>query len=159
MGLAKELRKRREVKVREVVVPEWGDDSGAFKLYCRPITCYDMNQLQKKHPNFLTNTTIAAMVDLIVMKAEDKSGENIVFPNGEFPKDRFLILKPSNSHETHFLSVLLGIEGSLSKHEWRFLGYYLKIVVGVMPEKLHVVPGCDDSVFVFELENCRWRKT
>jgi hypothetical protein len=77
MGLAKELRKRREVKAREVVVPEWGDDSGAFVLYCRPITCNDMNQLQKKHPNFLNNTTIAAMVDLIIMKAEDQSGDRL----------------------------------------------------------------------------------
>lgn len=77
MGLAKELRKRREVKVREVVVPEWGDDSGAFKLYSRPITCYDLNLLQKKHPSFLTNTTIAAMVDLIIMKAEDEGGEKL----------------------------------------------------------------------------------
>lgn len=77
MGLAKELRTRREVKAREVEVPEWGDDSGSFKLYCRPVTCYDMNQLQKKHPNFLNNTTIAAMVDLIIMKAEDQSGERL----------------------------------------------------------------------------------
>ena len=36
-----------------------------------------MNQLQKKHPNFLTNTTIAAMVDLIVMKSEDQSGNRL----------------------------------------------------------------------------------
>lgn len=77
MGLAKELRTRREVKVREVEVPQWGDDSGAFKLYCKPITCYDLNLLQKKHPDFLTNTTIAAMVDLIIMKAEDQSGEKL----------------------------------------------------------------------------------
>ena len=77
MGLAKELRTRREVKVREVDVPEWGDDSGAFKLYCRPVTCYDMNQLQKKHPNFLNNTTVGAMVDLIVMKAEDEGGSKL----------------------------------------------------------------------------------
>ena len=77
MGLAKELRKRREVKAREVVVPAWGDDSGAFVLYCRPINCNDMNQLQKKHPNFLSNTTIAAMVDLIIMKAEDQSGDRL----------------------------------------------------------------------------------
>ena len=77
MGLAKELRKRRNVKIREVEVPEWGDESGAFKLYCRPISCYDLNILQKKHPNFLTNTTIAAMIDLIIMKAEDQSGDRL----------------------------------------------------------------------------------
>ncbi len=77
MGLAKELRSRRKVDAREVEVPAWGDDSGAFKLYCRPITCNDLNRLQKKHPNFLNNTTIAAMVDLIIMKAEDQSGERL----------------------------------------------------------------------------------
>ena len=39
MGLAKELRSRRKQEAREVSVPEWGDESGAFKLYCRSITC------------------------------------------------------------------------------------------------------------------------
>ena len=75
MGMAKQLRERREVKTREVVVPEWGDETGDFKLYCKPITCFDLNQLQKKHPDFLTNTTISAMVDLIIMKALD---DNVV---------------------------------------------------------------------------------
>lgn len=82
MGLAKELRSRRNINTREVLVPEWGDESGAFKLYCRPITCYDLDQLQKKHPNFLSNTTIGAMVDLIVMKALDESG-NKIFTSAE----------------------------------------------------------------------------
>jgi hypothetical protein len=77
MGLAKELRNRRKVDAKEVIVPAWGDDSGAFKMYCRPITCYDLDVLQKKHPNFLNNTTIGAMVDLICMKATDESGEKL----------------------------------------------------------------------------------
>ena len=77
MGLAKELRSRRKLQAREVVVPAWGDESGAFKLYCRSITCYDLDQLQKKHPNFLSNTTIGAMVDLICMKAEDEGGSKL----------------------------------------------------------------------------------
>ena len=77
MGLAKELRGRRKLSAREVLVPEWGDESGAFKLYCRSITCYDLDQLQKKHPNFLNNMTISAMVDLICMKAEDESGTKL----------------------------------------------------------------------------------
>ncbi len=77
MGLAKELRSRRKIQAREVVVPAWGDESGAFKLYCRAITCYDLDQLQKKHPDFLNNTTIGAMVDLICMKAEDEGGNKL----------------------------------------------------------------------------------
>jgi hypothetical protein len=82
MGLARELRNRREAKTREVLVPAWGDESGDFKLYCRAITCYDLDQLQKKHPNFLNNTTVGAMVDLICMKAEDEGG-NKLFPTAE----------------------------------------------------------------------------
>tara|TARA_R110000751_G_scaffold291561_3_gene398538 strand:- start:362 stop:709 length:348 start_codon:yes stop_codon:yes gene_type:complete len=77
MGLAKDLRGRRTVEAREVLVPAWGDESGAFKLYCRSITCYDLDVLQKKHPNFLQNTTIGAMVDLIVMKAMDENDQKL----------------------------------------------------------------------------------
>jgi hypothetical protein len=82
MGLARELRNRRKVEAREVLVPAWGNESGAFKLYCRAITCYDLDVLQKKHPNFLSNTTIGAMVDLICMKAEDEGG-NKIFTSAE----------------------------------------------------------------------------
>ena len=82
MGLAKELRGRRKLEAREVLVPAWADESGAFKLYSRSITCYDLDQLQKKHPNFLNNTTIGAMVDLICMKAEDEGG-NKLFKSAE----------------------------------------------------------------------------
>lgn len=82
MGLAKELRGRRTLEAREVLVPAWGDETGAFKLYCRSITCYDLDVLQKKHPNFLQNTTIGAMVDLIVMKAIDENDQKL-FNSGE----------------------------------------------------------------------------
>jgi len=51
-------------------------------LYCTAITCYDLDQLQKKHPNFLNNTTIGAMVDLICMKAQDEGG-NKLFASAE----------------------------------------------------------------------------
>lgn len=78
MGLARQLRDRRTVSAREVIVEAWADENGEpFKLWSRPLTCYDLNVLQKKHPNFLTNTSIAAMVDLIVMKALDESGDRI----------------------------------------------------------------------------------
>tara|TARA_R110001632_G_scaffold133297_1_gene247826 strand:- start:1835 stop:2182 length:348 start_codon:yes stop_codon:yes gene_type:complete len=82
MGLAKELRSRRKLQARVVLVPEWGDDSGPFKLFSRSITCYDLDKLQKKHPDFLSNTTIGAMVDLICMKAEDEGG-NKLFASAE----------------------------------------------------------------------------
>ena len=77
MGLAKELRNRRKQARRKIEVAEWGDDDGAFTLYCRPITCYDLNELQRKHPTVLQNPSIASMVDLIVMKAEGQDGEKL----------------------------------------------------------------------------------
>ena len=89
MGLAKELRQRREVRVREVTVPAWGDKDGDFKLYCKPITCRDLDILQKKHPKFLENTTISGMVDLIVLKALDESGSKL-FKAGD---DAFELMK------------------------------------------------------------------
>ena len=83
MGLAKELRNRRKAIKREVLVPAWSDEKGKpFKLFCGAITCYDLNELQKKHPDFLENTTIGAMVDLIVMKAQSEDGEKL-FTSGE----------------------------------------------------------------------------
>lgn len=78
MGLAKELRNRRQLSARKIEVEAWADPDGQpFAMYCFPITCYDINQLQKKHPKFMENTTMAAMIDLIVMKASDESGARL----------------------------------------------------------------------------------
>lgn len=78
MGLAKELRGRRKIERREISVPAWADKSGEpFKVYCRPITCYDLNEIQKRHPKVLEAPTVASMVDLIIMKAEDEGGDKL----------------------------------------------------------------------------------
>jgi len=77
VGVAKGIRARRSQSRRKIEVEEWADDDGAFALYCRPITCYDLNELQRKHPQVLQNPSIASMVDLIVMKAESKDGEKL----------------------------------------------------------------------------------
>jgi len=77
MGLAKELRARRKGSRRKISVAEWGDDEGPFVLYCRPLTCFDLNELQKRHPQVMQNPSVGAMVDLIVMKAESKDGEKL----------------------------------------------------------------------------------
>ena len=78
MGLAKELRERREVQTRTVTVEAWADKDGkAFEMFCRPITCYDINVLQKKHPKIMENPTVGSMVDLIILKSEDASGDKL----------------------------------------------------------------------------------
>ena len=83
MGLAKELRARRKGSRRKISVAEWGDGDGDFVLYCRPLTCYDLNELQKRHPQVMQNPSIAAMVDLILMKAEFTSAEDRMDLMGE----------------------------------------------------------------------------
>jgi hypothetical protein len=113
MGLAKELRSRRKLSAREVLVPEWGDDSGAFKLYCRSITCYDLDQLQKKHPNFLNNMTISAMVDLICMKAEDESGTKL-FASAE---DRLDLMGEETSVISEIANQMFAEIESAEEHE------------------------------------------
>merc|ERR1719512_148516 len=48
---------------------------------------------------------------------------------------------------SHLLPVGLGVEGSLSQEDGVLLGGNTKLVVeGVMPDLLHVIPVCHDSV-------------
>lgn len=53
-------------------------------MWARPLTAYDMDQLQKKHPDIINTQKIGAIVDLIVLKAEDENGDRL-FP---LPEDR-----------------------------------------------------------------------
>ena len=80
MGLARELRNRREIENRIIEVPAWGEKGKPFVMYCGTLSCYDLDKLQKKHPKFLENTTIGAMVDLIIMKAVDEAGDLLFKP-------------------------------------------------------------------------------
>ena len=78
MGLAKELRNRRTVERRKISVSAWGVSAEEpFEMYCRLITCFDLNELQRRHPKVLEAPTVASMVDLIVMKAEDEGGDKL----------------------------------------------------------------------------------
>ena len=78
MGLAKELRNRRNVTSRKIEVQGWADENGKpFVMFAKPITCYDINELQKKHKTILEAPTVAAMVDMIVLKAEDEGGDKL----------------------------------------------------------------------------------
>merc|ERR1712027_304032 len=53
----------------------------------------------------------------------------------------------------HLLTVSLGVEGSLSKKNWMFLGGNTELIVeGVVPDLLHVIPVGDDTVLNGVLE-------
>tara|TARA_R100001460_G_scaffold53572_1_gene92664 strand:+ start:120 stop:467 length:348 start_codon:yes stop_codon:yes gene_type:complete len=104
MGLAKELRARRKQSRRKISVSEWADDDGPFSLYCRPLTCYDLNELQKRHPQVMQNPSIAAMVDLIVMKAESKDGDKL-FSSAE---DKIDLMGEETTVVSHIANEMFG---------------------------------------------------
>jgi len=76
MGLGERIAAKRQAARRVIEVVEWGDDS-ALQMWVSPLTCADVDKLQRKHKDFLQNMSIAAMVDLIIQKAEDKEGEKL----------------------------------------------------------------------------------
>ena len=77
MGLGERIAAKRQAARRVIEVPEWGEDDTPLQIYVGPLTCADLDKLQRKHKDFLQNMTIAAMVDLVIQKAEDKQGEKL----------------------------------------------------------------------------------
>lgn len=67
--------KRAERERKHVDVEEWGDDGNAARLYFTDVTARDIEKVQRKHPNFLANTTMPAMVDTLIIKCEDENGD------------------------------------------------------------------------------------
>lgn len=78
MSLAKRIADRQRASRKVIEVKEWGeDDSSPLIIHCGPLLAIEMEKIQRKHPNFFQSATIAGMVDLIIMKAEDKDGEKL----------------------------------------------------------------------------------
>ena len=77
MSLAQRIAARQAAARKTIEVAEWGDDGEPMIVHCGPLLAIEMEKIQRKHPNFFQAATIAGMVDLIIMKAEDKTGEKI----------------------------------------------------------------------------------
>jgi|DEB0MinimDraft_6_1074348.scaffolds.fasta_scaffold01199_6 hypothetical protein len=79
MSLGKEIldrvNNRRQRNVIEV--PEWGEDDAPLLVYVSPLTIGDIDKLQRKHKNFLVDMQVSGMVDMIIMKAENKDGDKL----------------------------------------------------------------------------------
>jgi hypothetical protein len=76
MSIAKRIAERTSNK-RHIDVAEWGDDGKPEKVYYGPLLAGELNRIQRKHPNFLSSTSFDAMVDLIILKAENGQGEKL----------------------------------------------------------------------------------
>lgn len=76
MSIAKRIAAKRAEKAREVVeVPEWGEEGEPLRLFFTSVTARDIEKVQRKHPKFLSDVTMAGMVDMIIEKCEDDKGE------------------------------------------------------------------------------------
>lgn len=74
MRLAERIASNRTKDRRRIIIDAWGEDGNPATIYVSPLTAGDIDKLQRRHKDFLTNMTIAGMVDLIVMKAEMEDG-------------------------------------------------------------------------------------
>ena len=55
--------------------PSLGEGDNPLRLYFTSVTARDIEKLQRKHPNFLSTPTMAAMVDTLIIKCEDEGSE------------------------------------------------------------------------------------
>lgn len=76
MSIAKRIAERTSAK-RHIDVAEWGDEGKPEKVYYGPLLAGELNRIQRKHPNFLSSASLEAMVDLIILKAENGQGEKL----------------------------------------------------------------------------------
>lgn len=75
MSIASRIAAKRAERDRSFVeVDEWGDDI-PLKLYFTDMTARDIERIQRKHKDFLSNPTLSAMVEAIILKCEDENGD------------------------------------------------------------------------------------
>jgi len=65
----------KEQQRLEVLVPEWGDDSGPLVVYVHPMTMAEVNMMKKIASKKASNIEQAA--NIIVVKAKDANGQRL----------------------------------------------------------------------------------
>lgn len=76
MSIAKRIAERTSQK-RHIEVAEWGESGNPEKVFFGPLLAGELNRIQRKHPSFLQSASFEAMVELIVLKAENGQGEKL----------------------------------------------------------------------------------
>lgn len=98
MSLLDKLKDAIEADTIEIEVPAWEET-----FYVSPLSVQELSKLQKKFPDFLTNNSVEAAVELIMMKAMTKDGEK-AFTLEHKP----FLLKQRATIVMQFYSVLVG---------------------------------------------------
>ena len=77
MSIGKRIAERQKRERNQLEVIEWGEDDAPLILYFGPLLAGEMDRIQRKHPGFLQSASFAGMIDLIILKAEDKEGQKV----------------------------------------------------------------------------------
>jgi len=78
MSLAKRIAAKRAEEQRGFLdVEEWGEGDQQLRLYFTTVSARDMEQIQRKHKDFINNPTMSAMIDMIIRKCESDAGESV----------------------------------------------------------------------------------
>jgi len=76
MSLAKRIAAKRSEQQRGFSdVEEWGEGDHPLRLYFTEISARDIEKVQRKYPKFLSDTSMSAMVEMIILKCEDEAGD------------------------------------------------------------------------------------
>lgn len=76
MSLAKRIAAKRADQQRGFVdVEEWGEGETPLRLFFSSVSARDIEKVQRKYKDFLINTSLGAMVEMMIEKCEDKDGE------------------------------------------------------------------------------------
>jgi hypothetical protein len=76
MSLAKRIAAKRADQQRGFVdVEEWGEGDTPLRLFFTSVSARDIEKVQRKYKDFLTQTSLGAMVEMIIEKCEDEKGD------------------------------------------------------------------------------------
>ena len=76
MSIAKRIAAKRAEQQRGFVdVEEWGEGDTPLRLFFTSVSARDIEKVQRKYKDFLTNTTLGAMVEMLIEKCEDEKGD------------------------------------------------------------------------------------
>jgi len=78
MSIAKRIAAKRAEKPRNFVdVEQWGEGDTPLRLYFTEASARDLEKITRKYKDFLTNPSMSAMVEMIILKCEDEKGEPV----------------------------------------------------------------------------------
>ena len=74
MSVIDGIKSRQAEETRRVItVEKWNN----AVLYCKTVTARDLDNVSRKHPNFLQSPTSSSMIDLIIAKVENEDGTKV----------------------------------------------------------------------------------